>query len=210
MDHYKATAATWNKLANVYEAKFMDLTMYNESYDFVCNTLSKNQTTVLEVGCGPGMITRYLLSKRPDFNILGTDVAPNMVSLAQKNNPKAEFRMLDCREISSLNQHFDAILSGFCIPYLSPNDVATFISDSSQILRSNGLLYLSFVDGEETSSGMQTGSTGDSIYFYFHPKENIHSLLVENGFQIARHFEIPYSLADGSTQIHNVLCVIKA
>ncbi|MCK0188555.1 hypothetical protein [Arenibacter sp. F20364] len=29
-------------------------------------------------------MTRYLLSKRPDYNILGINIAPNMILLATK------------------------------------------------------------------------------------------------------------------------------
>ena len=210
MDPNKETAATWNKLADLYEEKFMDFTIYNESYDFVCNTLSVNQTSILEVGCGPGMITHYLLSKRPDLNILGTDVAPNMVKLAQKNNPAASFEVLDCRKITSLNQTFDAVLSGFCLPYLSTEDTVRFISDSAKILRGDGLLYLSFVPGNTEQSGYQTGSSGNSLYFHYHPEESIRSAILENGLTVSKQFEIHYPLANNETQIHTIICATKS
>ena len=209
MDHYKETAATWNKLANLYEERFMDFTIYNESYDFVCSTLSESQTEILEVGSGPGMIARYLLEKRTDFNILGTDVAPNMVELAQKNNPKAEFQLLDCREILSLNKTFDAILSGFCIPYLSNDDTSAFISDAHSILSENGLIYLSFVPGDENKSGYQTGSSGDKVYFYYHSEENILEALKHSEFKVLKQFSIPYERANGDKEEHLVLIAQK-
>ena len=205
MDHYKETASTWNKLADLYEERFMDFTIYNESYDFVCDTLSEDQTSVLEVGCGPGIITRYLLGKRPDLNILGTDVAPNMIALAQKNNPNARFEVLDCREIISLHQTFDAVLSGFCIPYLSPEDVKKFISNSSQILHPNGLLYLSFVPGTANQSGYQTGSSGDRVYFHYHPEEDILHVLEENNFGLIKRFAIDYEKSNGEKEEHLVI-----
>jgi tRNA G46 methylase TrmB len=67
MDIYKETAATWNKIALLYQGRFMQLDIYNETYDFFCNSISKNAPAILEIGCGPGNITKYLLSKRPDF-----------------------------------------------------------------------------------------------------------------------------------------------
>jgi len=209
MNHYEETAATWNKLANLYEEKFMDFTIYNESYDFVCSTLTSSQTEILEVGAGPGMIAKHLLEKRPDFKILGTDVAPNMVELAQKNNPRASFQALDCREIVSLNKTFDAVLSGFCIPYLSSEDVAQFISDSNKILKPNGLIYLSFVPGVEDKSGYQTGSSGDRVFFYYLPEEEILRKLQNSGFELVKQFSIPYDRANGETEEHLVLIAKK-
>lgn len=209
MDHYKETAETWNKLAKAYEERFMDFTIYNESYDFICDALSEDQISILEVGCGPGMIARYLLNKRPDFNILGTDVAPNMVSTAQKNNPKADFRVLDCRKIISLHQTFDAVLSGFCIPYLSTDDAAKFISDSSQILHSNGLLYLSFIPGSTEQSGYQTGSTGDRVYFYYHQKKTILHQLEHNKLELISEFTVDYERSNGEKEQHLILIARK-
>ena len=34
MDKYEETFATWNKMASMYQEKFMELEIYNESYDF--------------------------------------------------------------------------------------------------------------------------------------------------------------------------------
>jgi cyclopropane fatty-acyl-phospholipid synthase-like methyltransferase len=209
MDHYKETIQTWNKLANLYEERFMDLTIYNESYDFVCNALSKDQTTVLEVGCGPGMISRYLLSKRPDLHFLGTDVSPNMIATARKNVPGAQFEVLDSRKIRSLNQNFDAIVSGFCIPYLSSEDVKQFISDAGKIINQNGVFYLSFIAGKEEQSGYQTGSSGDRVYFYYHPEERILEQLKNSGFELVKRFVIPFERANGDKEEHLVLIARK-
>ena len=89
MNNYNETFSTWNKIAELYQEKFMDLTMYNASYDRFIELLNPN-ARVLEIGCGPGNITRYLLSKNNDFKIKGIDVAPNMIKLAKKNNPTAD------------------------------------------------------------------------------------------------------------------------
>jgi trans-aconitate methyltransferase len=105
MDRYKETFETWNKVASLYEDKFMDLDLYNDSYDFICNLITKDNAKLLEIGCGPGNITKYLLSKRPDFNIFGIDIAPNMIELAKKNNPAASFAMMDSSKFPTLKQN---------------------------------------------------------------------------------------------------------
>ena len=86
MDKYKETFETWNKIALLYQEKFMDLDLYNDTYDFICNSILKVNSKILEIGCGPGNITKYLLCKRPDFDILGIDIADKMVELAKINN----------------------------------------------------------------------------------------------------------------------------
>ncbi len=126
MDNYQETFETWNKLASLYQDKFMDLELYNESYDAFCNSIAKDNAKILEIGCGPGNITKYLLSKRPNYQIYGIDVAPNMIELARENNPTARFDVMDCRNISEINQDFDGIVCGFCLPYLSEGDGENF------------------------------------------------------------------------------------
>ena len=100
-DHYKETFETWNKVALLYQEKFMHLDIYNSTYDAFLGSLPKS-STVLEIGCGPGNISRHLLSERPDLQLLGTDIAPNMLQLAAANNPTATFLQLDCRGNSSI------------------------------------------------------------------------------------------------------------
>jgi 2-polyprenyl-3-methyl-5-hydroxy-6-metoxy-1,4-benzoquinol methylase len=89
MDRYKETFDTWNNIASIYQDKFMDLDVYNDTYDHICNAVTKPKAKLLDIGCGPGNITKYLLSKRPDFDIFGIDMAPNMIEFAKKNNPTA-------------------------------------------------------------------------------------------------------------------------
>ena len=122
MDKTKLAVDVFDKLANLYQAKFMDVSLYHDTFDMFCNNITKQNADVLELACGPGNITHYLLSKRSDFKLLGTDLAPNMIELAKINNPSAQFQLLDSRDIRKLNKTYDAIMCGFILPYLSKED----------------------------------------------------------------------------------------
>ena len=39
MDKYKETFKTWNKVASLYQDKFMELDLYNDTYDFICSSI---------------------------------------------------------------------------------------------------------------------------------------------------------------------------
>lgn len=208
-DHYKETFETWNKVAALYQGKFMKLDIYNDTYDAFLGLLSKNNQHILEIGCGPGNISRYLLRQRPDLQLLGTDIAPNMVQLAAINNPDATFIQLDCREIHQLTQLFNGIVVGFCIPYINEVEVQKLIADCQNLLNEDGVLYLSFLEGETSESGFQTGSSGDRVYFYYHPLDSIEKMLHTFGFEQAHVFHIPYPLSGDHTAIHTVVIARK-
>ncbi|WP_029273658.1 class I SAM-dependent methyltransferase [Flavobacterium sp. KJJ] len=208
MDPYKETFETWNKIASLYEDKFMTLSLYNETYDFFLETLKQNQLNIFEIGCGPGNITKYLLSKNPDLKIKGIDIAPKMVELAKINNPSASFEIMDTRKLDEVNEKFDAVMCGFCLPYLSEEDASKLIYDANTLLTTKGILYISFIEGKPSQSGFISGSTGDRTYFYYHTLEYIKNQLFKNHFEIVKSFEVQYPKAD-DVEIHTIIMAKK-
>lgn len=210
MDKYKETFETWNKVASLYEDKFMDLDLYNETYDFICTSVTKKNAKLLEIGCGPGNITKYLLSKRPDFSIYGIDIAPNMIELAKKNNPTADFKVMDSRKIHELKTKFDGIVCGFCLPYLSESDSEKLVLDSYNLLTDKGLIYLSFMEGDPGKSGFQVaGNSGNRSYFYYHELDKLKTRLIDSGFEELKVFKEEYKKNASEKEIHTILTAQK-
>lgn len=187
----------------------MELDLYNNTYDFICNSIPKEKAKLLEIGCGPGNITKYLLSQRPDFDIYGIDIAPNMIALAKKNNPTASFAVMDSRLIDKLEAKYDGIVCGFCLPYLSPTDSSKLITDCYNLLNDNGLLYISFVEGEPSKSGFQVGSSGDRSYFYFHDLNELKRQFTDNKFVELKIVKVEYKKSAFETDLHTVLTAKK-
>ena len=209
MDRYKETFDTWNKVASLYQEKFMDLDLYNDTYDFICDSIKKDKANILEIGCGPGNITKYLLSERPDFDIFGIDIAANMIELAKRNNPKARFAIMDCRDIGDLTTKYDGIISGFCLPYLSEKDSSKLIANSKSLLNENGLIYLSFVEGDPVKSGFIKGSSGDRSYFYYHNLDILKTQLIDNSFNEIKIFKVEYERSETQQELHTIITAKK-
>ena len=208
-NRYKETFETWNKVASLYQDKFMDLDLYNDTYDFICNALIKPNSKILEIGCGPGNITKYILSKRPDFDIFGIDIAPNMIELARRNNPNASFLIMDSRKISKLETKYDGIIAGFCLPYLSQKEAVNLIFDAKNLLNDNGLLYLSFVEGDPTKSDFQVGSSGDRTYFYYHTLDELKTQLMNHLFEDLTTVKVEFKKSETEIDIHTILTAKK-
>lgn len=208
MDRYKETFDTWNNIASLYQDKFMNLDLYNDTYNFICSSIDKPNAKLLEIGCGPGNITKYLLSKRPDFDIFGIDIAPNMVELAKKNNPTASFAVMDTRQINSLDQKYDGIIVGFCLPYLSSADSNELISNAYDLLNDNGLIYLSFVEGDPDKSDFKVGSAG-RVYFQYHTLDDLMTKLIETNFDHIETFKVNYKTSEREFDVHTILTAKK-
>lgn len=203
MNSYENTHNTWNMLAQRYHDLFKDIKIYDKSYRLFCETILKTNANILELGCGPGNLTRSLLELRPDFNILATDVAPNMIEFAQKNNPGANHQLMDVRKLDSLKESYDGIVCGFCLPYLALNDCSKLIEDSAHLINKDGVFYLSFIEGNKETSKIESSSDGKYQMEVFYYSENfISNLLTQNEFETIHLIKIPYSKANGSTEVH--------
>lgn len=203
-DRYTETHKTWNKVAQLYQDMFMDLELYNDTYKTFCELL-RSDASVLELGCGPGNITRHILDISPELKILATDVSVDMIDLAKKNNPGIEVLVLDCRNLAVISKKFDGIICGFTIPYLSKEDVSKLIKNCAQSMNDEGVLYLSYVDGNYEDSGFISGSSGDRTYFYYYDFKTIKHALESNNMVIVNQSSKEYKKSDDSIEIHTIV-----
>lgn len=209
MDKTKIAVSIFNKHANLYQNKFMDVSLYHTTFDFFCDAIEKQNAEVLELACGPGNITNYLLKKRPDLKILGTDLAPNMIELAKQNNPTATFSILDCRNILSLNKNYNAVMCGFCLPYLSKEETKQLFIDTFKLLTSGGVFYISTMEDDYSNSGFRKGSQGDEMFMHYYLERDLNLMLREIGFKIKTVNRVKSEMTDGNVVTDLILIAEK-
>jgi len=78
--------------------------------------------SVLDAGCGTGILLQHILEKYPHVQLTGSEYSPNGLEFARKRLPQAEFRVLDLSK-DVLDNKFDLIT---CIDVLEhiPDDRA--------------------------------------------------------------------------------------
>ncbi|MDN3620179.1 methyltransferase domain-containing protein [Polaribacter undariae] len=200
IERNKESVETYNKSASNYQDKFMKMDLYNDTFDTFCELIEDENSKILEIASGPGNVTKYLLGKKPDLKILGIDLAPNMIEFAKENNPKAEFKVFDCREISKIELQFDGIMCGFCMPYLSKEECEKLIYDASKLLNSSGLLYISTMEDDYEKSGYElTSFSGENrVYIYYHQAEFLSECLKKYGYEVIDLQRKKYPEPDGT------------
>jgi SAM-dependent methyltransferase len=69
-------------------------------------------TRALDFGCGTGRSTRFL--RRHGFDVIGVDIAANMIDRAREIDPAGDYRLLPEGDFAELgNDSFDLVLSAF-------------------------------------------------------------------------------------------------
>jgi ubiquinone/menaquinone biosynthesis C-methylase UbiE len=198
----------FNKLADSYQQRFFSVEMYSESLlQFL--TYLKEGASVLDVACGPGNISHFLLTRRPDLKLLGIDLAPNMIQLARINNPTADFAVHDAMEIDQLDSNFDAVIIGFLFPYLSIDQVESFLQKVYQKLPENGIVYLSTMEDLYENSRLKASSTGEQLMMHYYESGFLVQLLEQIGFQILSKKVQPYPVSETETDTDLILIAKK-
>jgi len=200
-EEYLQTVSTFDKFAEQYQEKYMHFDLYISTYKKLSDLIDRSHSKVLDIACGPGNISAYLQGQRPNLEIVGLDLSPGMVKLAQVNNPGAQFKVMDARYVSNLGAGFDVIACGFVVPYLNAQDAEKLLIDTYSLLRKNGLLYLSTMEGKESHSGRQTSPSGDSVFVYYHSTERIKNWLNQCGYTLLECESLPFPDTEDKQEI---------
>ena len=98
---------------------------------------------VLELGCGAGRLTGYLLEISPSVH--GIDLSSRMIAYCRRRYPKGFFEVRDLRDIEGLGRSsFDVIVAPFnVIDVLNDADRGAALDQIHAALSSNGLFILS-------------------------------------------------------------------
>lgn len=185
MLNINSAAHLFNKHAQAYQDKFMDVSLYQNSLDEFLSFVPTN-AHLLELACGPGNITKYLLQKRSDLNILATDLAPNMLTLAKTNNPIVQFELMDMKDLLNLSQQFEAVMCAFGFPYLTKQEAIQWIADTSKVLKPKGILYISTMEDDNYKSGFKKGSQGDEIFMNYHEASYLTEVIQQSNFKLLK------------------------
>lgn len=208
LDKTIEAVAVFNKHATLYAEKYMDVSGYSESLEKLGELLHAGEGTVLELGCGPGNITRFMLDRFPNLKITAIDLAPDMIEIAKSLNPEATFEVMDCREINKIDSKFNAVICGFCMPYLSRQEAIQLITDSAVKLNAKGVIYISTMEDNNSKSGYVSGSTGDQLFMNYHECSYLKEALHYENFEVVYEKHLPLA-ADPENVTKDLVLIAK-
>ncbi len=211
MNNFDISVQRFDEFASEFARRFLNVDSYRDSIDRFCSLIGADKPRILELGCGPGNVTRALKNRLPESEITAIDLAPRMIEIARNALPDVDFRVMDVREISSIPERFDAVLCAFCLPFLSKPDAEKLIADAAEKLNSGGILYLSTMEGHESQAGFEaTSFSGNAeIYFNYHQRQDLEKAMLKAGFEIVQAKLQDYIESDGSLSTDMIFIGIK-
>lgn len=196
MERISKTIAAYDKHCDAYNGKFKEFEPYVQKIKEFIKLLEPGMK-VLDLGCGPGNVSRQLMLSGKEFSIEGIDLSEEMAKLARKNVPSGKFTCRDLRDISFPEESFDAILLSFCIVHLNETEMADLLEKVSRYLKQEGILYLSFMEGKKDGFE-KTSFSEEELFFYYHSSEKVEEILKDNHLIIDKLTKQGYLESDGS------------
>ncbi len=194
-EHQKATIKAYDNSAKKFNNTIAQYDNYDETYDYLVDHLNSGDS-VLDLACGPGNISGYLAERR-DLNVTGYDLSQKMLELARERIPHGMFKEQSIIDFT-VEDPVDLVINGFGFPYLHDQQIDLSLASSYRALKSPGLLYISFMDGDKEGFETTSFHTADEFYLLHHDKQHIRSKLESIGFTLKREWTLGYEEADGS------------
>jgi len=95
------------------------------------------QLSVLDVGCGVGLVDRYLTTRFG--SVAGTDVSAAELELARSDHPQVSYALSAPDHVDHESDAFDVVFAACVLHHLDPFDHRRFVTELVRVVRPGGL-----------------------------------------------------------------------
>ena len=162
---------------------------------------------ILDAGCGTGRFVPYFVKN--GFTVTGVDSSSSMIELASKNNPMAEFKVMDIRHLDFVSNYFDGVWNIATLLHLDESGVKLALQEFKRVLKVNGILYIATRTKDKSISIIEESTEGGKMVVNYYSPDKLRELLANSGFEIieinvepddySRPFDYAFVLAIPST-----------
>jgi len=112
-----------------------------------------SQSTLLDVGCGTGILINHLRSYlTSNNNYVGTDLVEKAVKYCQKQYPNFEFHKNEMTKLPNLDRSFDMICLFSIFTHIFPDETKNLLLELKNYLKPRGCIVASVITNPSISS----------------------------------------------------------
>lgn len=149
-------AAMQDRLADVLEVRGADPQQQALRREFLTTIPLPAEATVLEVGCGTGVLTRMLAQLPQVSRVTGVDLAPSLLARAADlaaDMPDVTFQQADARSLPFPDGGFDVVVVDSVLVHVPGADAA--VGEALRVLRPGG--WLAAFEGDYATTTVALG-----------------------------------------------------
>jgi SAM-dependent methyltransferase len=179
------TIESYDRVAGGYADYYFNRNVMQSELDYFISLLP-NKSRVLDLGCGPGHDTAYLVKK--GICVAGIDLSCEMITIAKRRVQNAEFYVMDIKDgLSGLGSKFDGIWACSSLLHIEREYLPEVLHKLHQVLKKDGIIYISLKYGKGEGYKMENRPYGKVIrYFTYYDTAEITGLLEKQGFKIKK------------------------
>lgn len=101
---------------------------------------------VLDAGCGPGRMSRYLADRGAD--VTGVDLSPGMVAQARQRHPDLAFAVASIAQLPYPDGTFAGVMLWYSIIHTPTSEQPRLIAEARRVVRPGGVVLVGFHVGD--------------------------------------------------------------
>jgi SAM-dependent methyltransferase len=141
-----------------------------------------SRSVICDVGCGPGHITRYLFDK--GLNVFGVDISERCIQIAQRENPKMRFEVMDMAKLDIADESVDVIVSFYSIIHTPKRLVRILFHEFNRVLKKSGRLLVVVKKGDTEGCVYELEGFKTRLHFTNFNEEELKTYLQTCGFEL--------------------------
>lgn len=124
----------------------MDFLSVNTAFAERAIELGSSKSLILDVGTGTARIPILICQRRPQWQIMGIDLAQSMLEIGRKNveasglQQQIKLELVDAKQMPYNDAQFDMVISNSIVHHL-PNPLP-FLKELKRVLKPNGAIFL--------------------------------------------------------------------
>src|SRR5688572_17868331 len=135
---------------------------------------------ILDVGCAAGRDTRIL--KDMGFDVVGSDLAEKLLTIARKENPDIEFVLADMRTLPFKDQTFDAIWASAVLHHIDKPQMPIVLKEFWRVLNAGGLVYIHTKAGQGRLRTEEAIVQDETREFELITADELDAMLTQTGY----------------------------